>query len=854
MQDFFADWLSRALEVAELQFEAPWALSLILAALPLGALALARWRDLGLTRLLVAVLARCALVVALALTLARPVEVTREGRASAVILIDSSPSLSRARLSAAQEHAAALIGRAGQAQVRLLSFAEAVEEIDAATLAANPPPRAAGRGTNLAAALRASYPLLEPRGRRSVVLISDGNQTSGDLLAEAERAAALGVTLYGTLPGQPAAEVRVVGVQAPPSVRDGEEIAVEAQLEAKQRRKARVVLWRGKEQLDVQSAVLQPGLNTVGFKTKADGVGIQDFRVVVHAAGDAQHANDSYPARVQVEPRPRALVLGPDALSAAPIAALIRAEDLEVEHRGIQEMPQTLAELAGFDLVTLSNISAEDLSEESAELLRRYVQELAGGLLWIGGARAKDLSKPEDTPIERLLPLRFERRKRKEKLSLAMVLVIDRSGSMGREGKFQAALTAASAAVDELKDEAKIALVLFDDLPAVALDLTPAVERERIKALFPTFKVGGGTSIYPALAEAREILEPIDAKVRHVLLLSDGDSVTRFDHHLALVQRFGQQGMTISTVALGPDADKQHLRQLAAAGGGRYYYAPTPDRVPRIFTRETRTVSETGAIEREVFARASKPSELLQGLDLGAAGPMTGVLSAKSRPTAELLAETSKAEPLLARWRYGLGQVIAWSSDAAGPWTERWSDWPDLDRLWQRLGRGVLRRQRVAGLSVEAHSAGDVVQVTVVARDRAGRPLPVESLRLSVLGPDLAPIPLELSKGGVSAYVARHSPGRPGAYLYRAERLEDGAAIEAAFARVVEAYPDEFASADDNAELLAAACRAAGGRLDAAPEEIFATGAPEEKRTPRWPPLVFIALGMLLLETAARRL
>ena len=38
MQDFFADWLSRALEVAELQFEAPWALSLILAALPLGAL------------------------------------------------------------------------------------------------------------------------------------------------------------------------------------------------------------------------------------------------------------------------------------------------------------------------------------------------------------------------------------------------------------------------------------------------------------------------------------------------------------------------------------------------------------------------------------------------------------------------------------------------------------------------------------------------------------------------------------------------------------------------------------------------------------------------------------------------
>ena len=854
MQDFFADWLGRALDVAELSFDAPWALYLIYAALPLCALALVRWRDLGLIRLALALLARAALVAALALALARPVEVTREGRASAVILIDSSPSLSRARLAAEHEQALALIGRAGKARLRVLGFAEAVEELQPETLTRQSPRRAAGRGTDIAAALRAAYPLLEPRGRRSVVLLSDGNQTRGSLLDEARRAAALGLTLYGALPGRPPIEVRVVDVKAPQSVRDGEELEVEAQLEARRRRKASVVLWRGEDQLASQQTVLQPGLNTVAFRTRAAGVGIQDFKVVVRAAGDPQRANDSFPARVQVEPRPRALVLGPEQAAAAPIATLISGEDLEVEPRGVEGLPSTLAELSEYDAVVLSNLSVSDLSEEASERLRRYVQELAGGLLWIGGARSKDLSKPEETPIERLLPLHFERRKRKEKLSLAMVLVIDRSGSMGREGKFQAALRAAEAAVDELKDEARIALVLFDDLPAVELDLTPAAERERIKALFHTLQIGGGTSIYPALAEAREILEPIDAKVRHVLLLSDGESVTRFEHHRGLVERFAQQGMTISTVALGPDADKPHLRKLASAGGGRYYYAPTPDRVPRIFTRETRTISETGAIEREVLARATRPSELLQGIDLGAAGPLTGVLSCKSRPTAELLAETSKSEPLLARWRYGLGQAIAWSSDAAGPWTEGWADWPDLSRLWQRLARAVLRRARVAGLSVEARSVGDAVEVTVVARDRAGRPLPAEALRLTVLGPDLEPRPLPLQQGGVSAHVARHSPGRPGAYLYRAERVEDGAALEAAVARLVEAYPDEFAAADDNAALLEAACRATGGRLDAPPEEIFAPGEPEEQRAPRWPPLVFLALGLLLVETAARRL
>ena len=62
--------------------------------------------------------------------------------------------------------------------------------------------------------------------------------------------------------------------------------------------------------------------------------------------------------------------------------------------------------------------------------IRTYVQDLGGGLVMIGGDQAFGLGGYYKTTIEEILPVRSDFEKEKEKPSIAMVLVIDKSGSM----------------------------------------------------------------------------------------------------------------------------------------------------------------------------------------------------------------------------------------------------------------------------------------------------------------------------------------------------------------------------------------------------------------------------------------
>ena len=83
------------------------------------------------------------------------------------------------------------------------------------------------------------------------------------------------------------------------------------------------------------------------------------------------------------------------------------------------------------------------------EVARTYVQDLGGGLIMLGGDQSFGLGGYYKTSLEEILPVRSDFEKEKEKPSLAMMLVIDKSGSMGGE-KIEMAKEAARAAVELL--------------------------------------------------------------------------------------------------------------------------------------------------------------------------------------------------------------------------------------------------------------------------------------------------------------------------------------------------------------------------------------------------------------------
>src|SRR5206468_795728 len=148
-------------------------------------------------------------------------------------------------------------------------------------------------------------------------------------------------------------------------------------------------------------------------------------------------------------------------------------------------------------------------------------------------------------------------------------------------------------------------------------------------------------------------------------------------------------GVTVSTVAIGKGADVKLLQRIAQLGAGRYTLADRANQVPDIFVHETESVQREAAQRRDTPVRRAAPARELEGIDFASAPPLSGYVRTRAKAGAEVLLEAGAHDPILARWRYGLGQVAAFTSDATAAWGERWLRWPGFGQLWAQLSRGT---------------------------------------------------------------------------------------------------------------------------------------------------------------------
>src|SRR5207237_214487 len=84
--------------------------------------------------------------------------------------------------------------------------------------------------------------------------------------------------------------------------------------------------------------------------------------------------------------------------------------------------------------------------------------------------------------------------------------------------------------------------------------------------------------------------------------------------------------------------------------------------------------------------------QMLDGIGLEHAPPLRGYVSTKPKPLSEVLLVSDYGEPLLARWRQGLGQAVAFTSDVKNRWASDWLHWPGYQQFWAQLVRSPTRR------------------------------------------------------------------------------------------------------------------------------------------------------------------
>jgi len=823
--------------------------------------------DLPPAQRVLAAALRVGFVVLLALGLARLARTATTQKVCTVYLVDVSESVPDLALEdARQAIQKGLDAKPSDALVRVVTFAARPRVVPMADNEVKAPPlprheQKLSAATDVASALQLAYGLYPAGYLRRAVLLSDGVQTDGDLLAEANRARAFGVKLFTVPYRRPVpGEVAVRELVVPAKVRVGEPFEVHAKIFTSRAQKVKAVLKQGEaiNGLDgVRTLELAKGDNDVAFKSVVRVAGDVTYALELGEIAEDRFAeNNRYAVSASVPGRPTVLYVEGVPQRATYLAGALGAQEFEVDVRAPRELPSSLRELERYDFVILSDAPAEAVSLTQQDAIEQYVRDIGGGFLFAGGESGYGLGGWYHTTIERILPVRMDSEKRRDEPGVAMVLVIDRSGSMSGL-PLEMAKAAARATADVLQSDDLLEVVAFDTQPTRIVRLTPAKHRARIQNDIARIQPGGGTEIFSALDAAYQSLTVARARKKHVILLTDGQAPNAGVRDLT--QAMVAEGITVSTVGLGGGVDETLLRMVSDLGGGRFYKVSDPQTLPRVFTRETEMVSRSAAVEEYFQPKVATFADFLRGIDVASAPFLHGYVATKMKPPpAQMILVSEIGEPILARWHVGLGWSLAWTSDVKNLWAVEWLRWPSYGQFWGQLVREHMRQKRRQQLDMRAEldPATGHVKASIDAVGGDDRFQNGLDARFEVTGPE---------PGGKKQQVAMRqtAPGRYeadfpldkfGSFLLRASLEKQGASVAESYGHVTNPYPREYLALDPDVATLTRAAQVTGGARDPEPAAVFdPAGESIRYHQDLWPRFVGAAIALFLLDLLVRR-
>jgi hypothetical protein len=318
--------------------------------------------------------------------------------------------------------------------------------------------------------------------------------------------------------------------------------------------------------------------------------------------------------------------------------------------------------------------------------------------------------------------------------------------------------------------------------------------------------------MYPGLKMAYDWLLASEAQIKHIIVLSDGQSEQ--GDFAGIARSVREQGMTLTAVAVGDDADVQTMRFLAERGGGRFYATQSPETLPRIFTREAFLASRSTIIEEPFVPRLVRPTQATGGIDWTAAPQLGGYVGTAERDSLSSPAITSlisdKDDPVYAVWQYGLGRAAAFTSDAKPRWAAGWMNWSGFGQFWSQALRDTVRRAGAADLSPSVEIAGGRGHITVEAIGADAQYRNNLQLRAHVIGPDLAARDLTLNQTASGQYEGFFDAASRGAYLVSVSGKEGETAP---ITGSISAYSPEFNITGTDTEFLSQLSEETGGRF-----------------------------------------
>lgn len=812
-----------------------WLLALIAPALWI----VFNWRD---TARRLPLLLKAASFAAAILAFAEPTMPLPRTKVGAVVLVDTSASVTREELKRASAMVEQIESERGNNWVKVVPFAAKPRLLASGEMADGvqlvPAAGATGDSTNIEAALTSSMAAVPAGYIPRLVLISDGNENEGSSARAIAQMRRLQVPVDTVaISGRAATDLRLDSVSLPHVAYAGEQVPLDLTIHSPAPVRASVDVAVEGKPLGSSTVQLEAGLNTLRVHARLNTTGAASIsgRIRTKTLGELPFEQAIAMRRAKV------LYLSED-------PAGTDQNLLNVFQQSAFEITRDASlidrDLSSIQLVVLNNLDLNEFSAARKSRLDNYVRN-GGGLLLIGGER--QVYKPEKKmdALDRALPAQLAPPKSPEGTSV--VLIIDKSSSMeGR--KIELARLSAIGVVDHLRPMDNIGVLIFDNSFQWAVPIRRAEDKSLIKRLISGITPDGGTQIAPALAEAYRKVLPSKGVFKHIVLLTDG--ISEEGDSMDLAKKAAENQVTISTVGLGQDVNRAYLEKVATTSNGRSYFLNEPQGLEQILLKDVKDYTGGTAVEATMAPIVVRKAEVLEGVGMEQAPALKGYARYTAKDDAETILgiDPTKKDPLYVRWQYGLGRSAVFASDAKSRWAADWMTWPGFDKFWTNVSRDLLTHANASEASAQFDVAnGDIHVSYQLAQEVAD---PGSAPPIFILGPDQFRQQIQVKRVAERLYKGTLHVGSLHG-LFRIRPLQEVAAFpEIGLYRQTEELQDYGA----NKTLLKQIATLTGGRVDPAIDSIFeAEGRAVTAVWQLWPALLGLAILLNVAELVARK-
>ena len=818
---------------------------------------------------------RCLLLASVVLALAGMQAVRVTNKLAVAFLIDASDSVGADGRDKAQQfvrealrsmrldgndNAAVVVFGADAAIERSMSFARDLAPLGTTIRSS---------ATNIEGAIRLGLSLLPDGAAKRLVLLSDGKQTVGDGDSAARLVRATNARLDAvTLPSVEGADAAIERIDAPQRASAGQVIPLQVVVRSNQAMRAQLTVFAGPDIVSQQTVNLTQGQNEFNLRVNATRAGFTSFRVQLAPENDIRPQNNALASSVIVGGPPRILLVAqtPNANSNSETEALkaaLKAAEIEYDEVSPRAMPTEIQSLASYQSVVLVNVPARDLSTRAMYSIQSYVRDIGGGLVTIGGPNSYGVGGYFKTPLEETLPVEMQIKDPRRFPSVSIVIVMDKSGSMGAQEngvvKMRLADEAAARVAELVNDDDEVTVIAFDTEPVDKIGPFTGAERNKfIPQILKIATGGGGIYIYESLIEAEKVINKSSKLTKFIILLADGSDSERQEGARELVKKMKANDVTLTVVAIGDGSDVPFLKAIAQLGGGRFHLTDKAANLPTIFTEETALAQRSYIIEAPFFPKAGVGSPILSGIE--ALPQLQGYVATTAKPAAQVILRANDTDPLLATWQYGLGRAAAFTSDANGRWAKSWVAWKDFPKFWAQAIRWTILERGNSAVQARVVQRGEqtVIEADLPNPESASTDTKLTATVIDAEGKTREVSLLQTAPGH---FEAETFLDQPGAYFVRVRPQVAGQGDTGTGGQGettvawVKPYSSEYAQGTGGEDALKAWAALGGGELLTTPAQAFVLNAPAAaSRTDLFPFLLALAALLLPFDVGVRRI